>query len=895
MTIYDKDKMKERTLTQQTENLFYMGAELEQEVDEKQDKLTFDETPIQGSRNPVTSNGIYNAIQHGVVVDRDLSYTSTNPVQNNTITNKIYGVESNMQKRLRSGETIKTINGESILGSGDIEVAKRVIIDTSPVKNSPNAVSSGGTYVALTQKQPKLVSGSNIKTINGEPILGSGDIQLQEKLTFDSAPVRNSQNPVTSDGVYRANITKQDKLISSGERQNIKTINGAIITGQGNIQIDATTHIGSIAPENPWVGQQWYEPTTNSFLICTHVYENNTAEWSVLLNGQTVEGVVWGHITGSIDNQADLIARLATKQDLLQFDEHATADSNNPVKSKGILEDLDTKQPVLVSGSNIITINGQSILRGTDVQLQTPLTFDDVPTSGSDNPVKSNGIASAISEVEGEIIGKQDILDAGTYIQLTPVTETGHVKIDCTLQPGTTEWGDIEGTLSDQTDLNQALEQKQEVLSSGTNIISINGNSILVGENLELQPMLQFDLTPTDGSTNPVTSDGVYDALQERSAVLDAGDNITLETQPTGHIKISAQGGSFTPYIGVDPIVVNDTTHEISIKSDSAPTAGSTNMVTSGGVNTAIENKQDKLTAVNPIQISGNQISQATSGVSPGTYGDSTHVSQVTVDTYGRVTNVQNVAISGGGGSYSAGDGIDISNNVISAVGGNGITVSSSGIRAVGGTGITVNSSGINVDTTEIQEKITNGDGIQISNNTVSAKIGDGLQFDSNGAIEVVGGGSGGVSTINSVSPDTNGNIALSQSYSQAYGHPTITVEGATTTTFDLSSLFEVGLVTASSDNATWYYKDPDTNEWVEFAPGTTVDDYPDLVTQVEVTFRRTYHYTPYVFVTVYDNTEDWNDGDECYIKAKTTTGCTIASGNTGFHSYQYLVIPYPN
>lgn len=44
-------------------------------------------------------------------------------------------------------------------------------------------------------------------------------------------------------------------------------------------------------------------------------------------------------------------------------------------------------------------------------------------------------------------------------------------------------------------------------------------------------------------------------------------------------------------------------------------------------------------------------IDHGNSSVTPGTYGDSTHVPQLTVDAQGHITNVSPVAISGGGGA----------------------------------------------------------------------------------------------------------------------------------------------------------------------------------------------------------------------------------------------------
>jgi len=64
--------------------------------------------------------------------------------------------------------------------------------------------------------------------------------------------------------------------------------------------------------------------------------------------------------------------------------------------------------------------------------------------------------------------------------------ETGKVPLEqLPIQPPV--WGDITGDLENQTDLQSALDSKQNTLT--------------------------FDTTPTNGSDNPVTSNGVYDAL----------------------------------------------------------------------------------------------------------------------------------------------------------------------------------------------------------------------------------------------------------------------------------------------------------------------------------------------------------------------------------------------
>lgn len=57
----------------------------------------------------------------------------------------------------------------------------------------------------------------------------------------------------------------------------------------------------------------------------------------------------------------------------------------------------------------------------------------------------------------------------------------------------------------------------------------------------------------------------------------------------------------------------------------------------------------------------------AASGVTPGTYGSATQVAQVTIDTYGRVTAAQNVAIANPGFFSWSGSGITVAQTVLAA------------------------------------------------------------------------------------------------------------------------------------------------------------------------------------------------------------------------------------
>ena len=82
--------------------------------------------------------------------------------------------------------------------ASDLGLQNALTFDSSPTENSNNPVTSGGVYTALGNKQ--------------------------DSLTFDSSPTENSNNPVRSGGIFTSIKNVDDKLFSSiaGIAQNAK-------------------------------------------------------------------------------------------------------------------------------------------------------------------------------------------------------------------------------------------------------------------------------------------------------------------------------------------------------------------------------------------------------------------------------------------------------------------------------------------------------------------------------------------------------------------------------------------------------------------------------------------------------------------------------------------------
>jgi len=112
------------------------------------------------------------------------------------------------------------------------------------------------------------------------------------------------------------------------------------------------------------------------------------------------------------------------------------------------------------------------------------------------------------------------------------------------------------------------------------------------------QDVLVFDGTPRAGSTNPVTSRGIKDALDTKQGQLTASTGITI-----GAGNIISADCATSPISGSDrPITSGAVKEALDLKQDAMtldtqPRSGSTNAIMSGGVYDAMLDKQNKLTA----------------------------------------------------------------------------------------------------------------------------------------------------------------------------------------------------------------------------------------------------------------------------------------------------------
>jgi hypothetical protein len=199
----------------------------------------------------------------------------------------------------------------------------------------------------------------------------------------------------------------------------------------------------------------------------------------------------WGLITGTLSDQLDL----------------QTA--------------LDALQPLLISQTNIKSINNVSLL-------------------GSGNMIIDASTIPNFNESVDDRVGS--LLVAGTRITLN-YNDTASTL---TINADNTSWGSIIGTLSNQIDLQNALNAKQATLVNQSNIKSINGNSLLGSGDLVINSAISIRVI----SSNTTLAETDYNKFIRASGTititlpngLSTGFTCTIQNAGTNTITFIASG-----------------------------------------------------------------------------------------------------------------------------------------------------------------------------------------------------------------------------------------------------------------------------------------------------------------------------------------------------------------
>lgn len=174
-----------------------------------------------------------------------------------------------------------------------------ITIDTDLSPTSGNAVANSAIYAALSGKQESLVSGTNIKTINGESILGSGDIQIQgggggggtvTSITLTQGTgitVSNSGTAITTSGSRTISISSSYRTLIN---------NGNTAYGWGNHASAGYLTASSLSgyATESWVSQQGFASASDLSSLLSRVA--SIEDWFEIetVNGQAALHVKQG-------------------------------------------------------------------------------------------------------------------------------------------------------------------------------------------------------------------------------------------------------------------------------------------------------------------------------------------------------------------------------------------------------------------------------------------------------------------------------------------------------------------------------------------------------------------------------------------------------------------------
>ena len=342
-----------------------------------------------------------------------------------------------------------------------------------------------------------------------------------------------------------------------------------------------------------------FKRTTNGDVLFSQIVDNIRIDGSAVTKDNVIEqfATIGYNSVTSVNGQTGAVVLTADS-----LDAYTKYEVDEKFATK---EQMSGKQDKLVSGTNIKTVNGESILGSGNIVIQSGASnwddiqgkpqFAGVATSGDYNDLINK---PTIPDISG-LATKQEIADMETKSNAAATYATKE-EIP-SLEGYLTETG-----ASETYATKQEMAGKQDTLVSGTNIKTINGDSILGEGNIEITSGGTVDTEMSDTSENAVQNKVIKQYVDTASSEFSnwkngqsivAGQNsnstgeyaVTIggETENTTAIGVVIGYGAkakagWPVIIGKDCIASNDTfAHNVLI--DSMSTSGSNNVLIAGG------------------------------------------------------------------------------------------------------------------------------------------------------------------------------------------------------------------------------------------------------------------------------------------------------------------------
>ena len=330
---------------------------------------------------------------------------------------------------------VQYVSGTFALAVDEYEFAmKSELPDTSnfATKDELPDVSELVTQTELASKQDVLISGTTIRTLNGVSLLGSGDIQFEEgsgdytnisnkpsingvelsgnKTSDDLGLAAKSDIPDVSEFVKESElptqyIVEEGAALQAGDEQHEFNIKSG-----GRVTVNSNNEVVTYTPYPGETGRKMLVLANNDSLTGTKTDGTGAplafmSKWDKIEIGNSTTSLNLNSLNGEITINDDKVVattdQIPEAYDDTQLRNELQQTETGVATANSEIEKLKSgKQDTLVSGENIKTINGTSILGSGDITIETgssEVTWDNVTGKPSFATVATSGSYSDLT------------------------------------------------------------------------------------------------------------------------------------------------------------------------------------------------------------------------------------------------------------------------------------------------------------------------------------------------------------------------------------------------------------------------------------------------------------------------------------------------------------------